>query len=138
MRPILLKGHERPLTYLKFNAEGDLLFSCAKDNHPTLWYAGDGERIGTYKGHNGTVWTCDVTSDSEKLLTASGTSRETNVSREHRRSLRLCAPDFLLTVVIATTWWPVSIACAAEAKPRVHNFFREKERESVCVCVVSA
>ena len=76
MRPILLKGHERPLTYLKFNAEGDLLFSCAKDNHPTLWYAGDGERIGTYKGHNGTVWTCDVTSDSEKLLTASGTSRE--------------------------------------------------------------
>lgn len=79
MRPILLKGHERPLTYLKFNAEGDLLFSCAKDNHPTLWYSGDGERIGTYKGHNGTVWTCDVTSDSEKLLTASGTCLESTM-----------------------------------------------------------
>eukprot|EP00894_Picocystis_sp_ML_P003968 jgi/Pico_ML_1/54485/g4824.t1 len=30
MRPILLKGHERPLTFLKYNKEGDLLVTCAK------------------------------------------------------------------------------------------------------------
>ena len=39
MRPILLKGHERPLTFIKYNKEGDLLVTCAKDHHPTLWYS---------------------------------------------------------------------------------------------------
>ena len=62
MRPILLKGHERPLTFLKYNRDGDLLFSCAKDHTPTVWYASNGERLGTYKGHNGAVWCCDVSS----------------------------------------------------------------------------
>jgi translation initiation factor 3 subunit I len=57
-----MKGHERPLTFLRFNRDGDLLFSCAKDHNPTVWYADNGERIGTYKGHNGAVWCCDVTS----------------------------------------------------------------------------
>lgn len=64
MRPILLKGHERPLTFIKYNREGDLLFTCAKDHHPTLWYSDDGERVGTYIGHNGAVWTCDITGTS--------------------------------------------------------------------------
>ena len=71
MRPILLKGHERPLTFIKYNRDGDLLFTCAKDHHPTLWYADDGERVGTYVGHNGAVWTCDVTHDSRTLVTGS-------------------------------------------------------------------
>jgi hypothetical protein len=51
----------RPLTFLRYNAEGDLLVTCAKDHTPNLWYADDGERIGTYSGHNGAVWTCDLT-----------------------------------------------------------------------------
>jgi translation initiation factor 3 subunit I len=71
MRPILLKGHERSLTHCLFNADGDLLFTCSKDNRPTVWYAENGERVGTYEGHNGTVWGCDVTHDSTLLLTAS-------------------------------------------------------------------
>lgn len=61
MRPLLLKGHERPLTFLKYNRDGDLLFSCAKDHHPTVWYSDNGERLGTYRGHNGAVWSCDIT-----------------------------------------------------------------------------
>ncbi|KAJ8428589.1 hypothetical protein Cgig2_021837 [Carnegiea gigantea] len=52
MRPILMKGHERPLTFLKYNRDGDLLFSCAKDHNPTVWFADNGERLGTYEGHN--------------------------------------------------------------------------------------
>lgn len=71
MRPILLKGHERPLTFIKYNKEGDLVFTCAKDHHPTLWYADDGERVGTYIGHNGAVWTCDITDDSTTYVTGS-------------------------------------------------------------------
>jgi translation initiation factor 3 subunit I len=57
-----MKGHERPLTFLKYNRDGDLLFSCAKDHNPTVWFADNGERLGTYRGHNGAVWCCDVTS----------------------------------------------------------------------------
>ncbi|KAL7227937.1 hypothetical protein ACSBR1_022753 [Camellia fascicularis] len=59
MRPILMKGHERPWTFLKSNRDGDLLFSCAKDHTPTVWFADNGERLGTYRGHNGAVWCCD-------------------------------------------------------------------------------
>ncbi|CAI6006721.1 unnamed protein product [Closterium sp. NIES-65] len=60
-----MKGHERPLTFLKYNRDGDLLFSCAKDHQPTVWYTDNGERVGTYKGHNGAVWTCDVSRASK-------------------------------------------------------------------------
>lgn len=71
MRPLLMKGHERPLTFLKYNRDGDILISCAKDHHPTAWYVDNGERLGTYKGHNGAVWTCDISRDSSMLITAS-------------------------------------------------------------------
>jgi translation initiation factor 3 subunit I len=74
MRPLLLKGHTRPLTFIKYNLEGDILVSCAKDHRPTLWYADSGERIGTYKGHNGATWSCDITRDSQRLVTASADS----------------------------------------------------------------
>lgn len=65
-----MKGHERPLTFLKYNREGDLLFSCAKDNTPTVWFADNGERLGTYKGHNGAVWCCDVSRELPRPLLA--------------------------------------------------------------------
>ncbi|KAG6518274.1 hypothetical protein ZIOFF_021678 [Zingiber officinale] len=60
IRPILMEGHERPLTFLRYNQDGDLLFSCAKDHTPNVWFADNGERLGTYRGHNGAVWCCDV------------------------------------------------------------------------------
>ncbi|KAF5184332.1 Eukaryotic translation initiation factor 3 subunit i [Thalictrum thalictroides] len=66
-----MKGHERPLTFLKYNREGDLLFSCAKDHTPDVWLADNGERLGTYRGHNGAVWCCDVSRDSTRLITGS-------------------------------------------------------------------
>ncbi|XP_054790793.1 uncharacterized protein LOC129296227 isoform X2 [Prosopis cineraria] len=69
MRPILMKGHERPLTFLKYNRDGDMLFSCAKDHNPTVWFADNGERLGTYRGHNGAVWCCDISRDSLRLIT---------------------------------------------------------------------
>jgi WD40 repeat protein len=53
-------GHERSLTQIKFNSEGDLLFSCSKDHVINVWYTHNGERLGTYDGNNGTVWTVDV------------------------------------------------------------------------------
>ena len=58
----------RPLTFIKYNAEGDLLVTCAKDQTPNLWYADDGERIGTYVGHNGAVFTCDISGALPRLV----------------------------------------------------------------------
>eukprot|EP00055_Hartaetosiga_balthica_P002627 m.4637 g.4637 ORF g.4637 m.4637 type:complete len:327 (+) comp2267_c0_seq1:114-1094(+) len=60
MRPIALNGHTRALTSLKFNREGDLIFSTAKDSTPAVWYSDNGERLGTFEGHTGAVWCCDV------------------------------------------------------------------------------
>lgn len=71
MRPILLQGHERSLTQIKFNKEGDLLFSCSKDHIINVWFSHNGERLGTYDGHNGTVWTVDVDAKSELLVSGS-------------------------------------------------------------------
>ena len=71
MFPILLKGHERSITKILYNREGDILFSVSKDNKPTAWWSDNGERIGTYNGHKGAVWDCDVTDDSKYFLTGS-------------------------------------------------------------------
>jgi len=71
MKPIALSGHSRSITQIKYNKEGDLLFSVAKDSEPSVWYSHNGERIGSYQGHKGTVWCLDVRYDSSLLITGS-------------------------------------------------------------------
>jgi len=71
MRPILLKGHERSLTHLKYNREGDLLFSTSKHPSFAVWYSDNGERLGTYEGHTGAVWSIDVDRYTEKCISGS-------------------------------------------------------------------
>lgn len=71
MRPYLLQGHERPITVVKYNHDGDLLFSASKDQIPCIWRVENGERIGTFHGHKGTVWDLDPDRFSNCLLTAS-------------------------------------------------------------------
>ncbi len=74
-KPILLQGHERSITQIKYNREGDLLFSSAKDKTPNVWFSINGERLGTYNGHNGAVWCIDV--DWETLNFMSGSADAT-------------------------------------------------------------
>jgi len=69
MKPILLIGHERPLTHIKYNRDGDLLFTASKDKKVCCWYSDNGERVGTYNGHMGAVWCVDVNHDSSKVIT---------------------------------------------------------------------
>jgi translation initiation factor 3 subunit I len=57
-------GHTRALTQIKFNQEGDLLFSISKDSQASVWYSDNGERLGTFDGHNGTIWALDISSIS--------------------------------------------------------------------------
>lgn len=68
MKPLILHGHERPLTQIKYNREGDLLFSSAKDKQPNVWYSLNGERLGTYIGHEGAVWCIDVNWDTTVFM----------------------------------------------------------------------
>jgi len=69
MKPLMMHGHERSITQIKYNTEGDLLFSCAKDHHPNVWYSINGERLGTYEGHSGAVWCLDPKWDNSTLIT---------------------------------------------------------------------
>jgi hypothetical protein len=55
-----MKGHERPPTFMRYNRDDDLLFSRAKDHTPTIWYACNNDRLGTYCVHNNVVWSCNV------------------------------------------------------------------------------
>ena len=74
MRPLSLKGHDRALTRVRVNRDGDLLFSSGKDKAPCVWYMENGERIGTYDGHAGVIWDIDVSWDTKNLCSASGDS----------------------------------------------------------------
>lgn len=64
----MLHGHERPITQIKYNREGDLLFSSAKDLNPNVWYSLNGERLGTFDGHQGAVWAIDVNWDTTRFM----------------------------------------------------------------------
>ena len=70
-KPFMLQGHDRSITTVQYNREGDLLFSTSKDATPQVWWVENGERLGTYDGHQGTVWDCAVDFMTERLLTAS-------------------------------------------------------------------
>lgn len=46
---MVMKGHERNITRVLFNRDGDLLFSAASDKTPTVWDTETGERLGKNK-----------------------------------------------------------------------------------------
>jgi len=46
---MVMKGHERNITRVLFNRDGDLLFSAASDKTPTVWDTETGERLGKTK-----------------------------------------------------------------------------------------
>eukprot|EP00931_Biecheleriopsis_adriatica_P076197 TRINITY_DN49930_c0_g1_i1.p1 TRINITY_DN49930_c0_g1~~TRINITY_DN49930_c0_g1_i1.p1 ORF type:complete len:507 (-),score=95.67 TRINITY_DN49930_c0_g1_i1:41-1561(-) len=84
-----LHGHERPVTFITWNRENNLLFTCSKDKLVCVWSFPDGELLGSYKGHNGAVWACSATFDSRWLVTC-GADRlvivwEARTSRELAR-----------------------------------------------------
>lgn len=68
MQGLALHGHMKPVTQVKFNREGDLLFSTAKEPKISVWLTKTGERLGTYDGHSA-VSGCDVNQTSTMLAT---------------------------------------------------------------------
>lgn len=37
-----------------------LKIAGSQDSSVNLWFTDNGERAGTFNGHNGAVWTCDI------------------------------------------------------------------------------
>jgi translation initiation factor 3 subunit I len=66
---------ERSLNQIKYTRDGDILFSVAKDKTLCAWFTSNGERLGTYHGHQGAIWTVDVSPNTR--LVASGAADNT-------------------------------------------------------------
>lgn len=111
-RPILLQGHERAITQIKYNREGDLLFSSAKDKKPNVWFSINGERLGTYNGHNGAVWCIDIDWQTINFMSASADATckvwdaQTSVVKhnfEFKNPIRTCGFSYSGNLVMYTT-----------------------------------
>ena len=50
-----------------------------QDQNPTLWFSENGQRVGTYVGHNGQISTCDV---SSKLHTVPSKCHQRNPEQQ--------------------------------------------------------
>merc|ERR1712226_821055 len=112
MKPISLHGHEKSITQIRYNREGDLLFSSAKDKCPNVWYSINGERLGTYDGHNGAVWCLDVDWQTKYFLSgaADNTIRLWDVSNgvmleriDTKSAVRTCKFSYSGNMVAFTT-----------------------------------
>lgn len=100
----MLHGHERSITQIKYNRDGDLLFSSAKDNHPCVWYSINGERLGTYEGHQGVVWAIDVDWETKHFMSGAGDNMlmiwDVQTGNDSYLFFSTC---YLMTYVILTT-----------------------------------
>lgn len=66
----MLNYHSRPLTMVRFNRDGDLMYSSAKDSKIFVAKVSNGELIGVFNGHNGAVYAFDLTMDGTTLVSA--------------------------------------------------------------------
>ena len=79
--PIVCPGHTRPLAELQYihladesvdEAERTFLLSACHDRMPMLRDATSGDWIGTFQGHKGAVWSCQMDPTGSLAATASG------------------------------------------------------------------
>eukprot|EP00439_Symbiodinium_sp_Y106_P007074 s451_g1.t1 len=119
-----LRGHERPVTFITFNHENNLLFSCGKDKLVCVWSFPDGELLGSYRGHNGAVWSCSATFDSRWLVTC-GADRLVIVWEAHtsRELARVELPGVVRCVEWAGAAPGVNASDVSERFVTAHNRF---------------
>lgn len=70
MKAIELRGHEKSVNVVKFNLDGDLLFTGAAERRVNVWRNHTFERIGSYKTQSA-VKSLEVTDDSKYIITGS-------------------------------------------------------------------
>jgi len=73
--PIVCPGHTRPLAELQYVHIADdktFLLSACHDKMPMIRDGGTGDWIGTWMGHKGAVWSCQMDPTGNLAATASG------------------------------------------------------------------
>ena len=74
--PIVCPGHTRPLAELQFlfhpQEQRTFLLSACHDKMPMVRDGTCGDWIGTFSGHKGAVWSCQIDSSGNLAATASG------------------------------------------------------------------
>lgn len=60
--------HDRPITDIRFNRDGDLLFAASKDKTVSVSRLPN-TMMGTYEGHEGAIICLDLSPDSTRLVT---------------------------------------------------------------------
>jgi translation initiation factor 3 subunit I len=68
MNVFSLRGHERPVRLVKFNTDGDLLFTCSDDGYVAIWQATTAKLIGRVHCKSAVKF-MDISSDTKYLLT---------------------------------------------------------------------
>jgi len=119
LKKSMLHAHERPVTWITWNRDGNLLFTCGKDKKVCVWSFPDGECLGSYTGHNGAVWACSVTVDSSWLVT--GAADQNVIVWEARTSKELARTE--LPGVCRFVEWASSGSTAGERFATIHNKF---------------
>ena len=72
MKALMLISHERSITQIKYNLDGDLLFSVSKSPPAMVWRTDTGMRIGTYEiGEKASIYCLDISNDTTRLVTGS-------------------------------------------------------------------
>jgi len=72
MQPVFLTGHSRPVNQVKFNHDGDLLFTCSDDGTVCMYETFQLVRIGVFK-INEACRSIDITKDSKYLIVSATT-----------------------------------------------------------------
>ena len=72
MKPIILQGHSRPIKDIKFNTDGDIIFTASTDRLINLWSSETGERIGKFN-HSAAINNITLTQDSKILISGDNT-----------------------------------------------------------------
>ena len=84
----------------RFNREGDFLITCGKDSLINLWFSDNGERAGTFNGHNGAVWTTDVNCKSIFILIINSLIKYLTHTTPNNTNKQMIAPFCSLVLVI--------------------------------------
>ncbi|CAG0879296.1 unnamed protein product [Cyprideis torosa] len=120
MKPLALHGHEKPITQIKYNRDGDLLFSASKDRVCNVWYSINGERLGTFAGHGGAVWCLDVDWTSEKFISGAADNTlkywncETGAclgTKTMKSAIRTCSFSYCGNLIAYTTDSTMGMTC---------------------------
>jgi len=148
LKPIQLAAHQRPITKIRINKDGDLMFSTGKDGKAMAWYLSDGMRLGTFEGHNGSLNDFAVDNETEYCLTA-GADCAFGVWKccngELLRLIEPNSPDRVTTVrwSCGDKQFSVSTIGSKKAYTRIYDFdpavFKDKSipsEEIKPVCVI--